>query len=57
VEPRALAVFDLTRELLSKKRRKIAIIADDVFQAIGLDKAAAYVTGLLNLIKHPVFSY
>jgi len=53
VEPRALAVFDLTRELLSKKRRKIAIIADDVFQAIGLDKAAAYATGLLNLIKHP----
>jgi len=42
---------------LSKKRRKIAIIADDVFQAIGLDKAAAYVKGLLNLIRHPVYSY
>jgi Archaeal ATPase. len=53
----ALAVFDLTREILKKRRRKIAIIADDVFQAIGLDKAAAYVKGLLNTIEHPVYSY
>jgi len=53
----ALAVFDLTREILKKRRRKIAIIADDVFQAIGLDKAAAYVKGLLNMIEHPVYDY
>jgi Archaeal ATPase. len=31
----AMAVFDLTREIL--RRRKVAVIADDVFQAIGLD--------------------
>jgi len=53
----ALAVFDLVREVLKKRRRKIAVIADDVFQAIGLDKAAAYVKGLLNMIEHPVYSY
>ncbi len=53
----ALAVFDLTREILKKRRRKIAVIADDVFQAIGLDKAAAYVKGLLNMIEHPVYMY
>jgi hypothetical protein len=53
----ALAVFDLTREILKKRRRKIAAIADDVFQAIGLDKAAAYVKGLLNMIEHPVYRY
>jgi hypothetical protein len=53
----ALAVFDLTREILKKQRRKIAVIADDVFQAIGLDKAAAYVKGLLNMIEHPVYDY
>jgi len=53
----ALAVFDLTREILKKRRRKIAIIADDVFQAIGLDKAATYVKGLLNMIEHPVYRY
>jgi hypothetical protein len=45
------------REILKKRRRKIAIIADDVFQAIGLDKAAAYVKGLLNMIEHPVYRY
>lgn len=53
----ALAVFDLTREILKKRRRKIAVIADDVFQAIGRDKAAPYVKGLLNMIEHPVYSY
>ena len=53
----ALAVFDLTREILKRRRRKIAVIADDVFQAIGLDKAAAYVKGLLNMIEHPVYDY
>jgi hypothetical protein len=53
----AMAVFDLLREILKKRRRKIAIIADDVFQAIGLDKAAAYVKGLLNTIEHPVYRY
>jgi hypothetical protein len=53
----AMAVFDLVRAILKKRRRKIAIIADDVFQAIGLDKAAAYVKGLLNTIEHPVYRY
>ncbi|MFZ8809839.1 MAG: ATP-binding protein, partial [Pyrobaculum sp.] len=53
----ALAVFDLVREILKKRRRKIAVIADDVFQAIGLDKAAAYVKGLLSMIEHPVYRY
>jgi Archaeal ATPase. len=50
----AMAVFDLTREIL--RRRKVAVIADDVFQAIGLDKAA-YVKGLLNMIEHPQYKY
>jgi hypothetical protein len=47
----------LVREVLKKRRRKIAVVADDVFQAIGLDKAAAYVKGLLNMIEHPVYRY
>jgi hypothetical protein len=50
----AMAVFDLTREVL--RRRKVAVIADDIFQAIGLDKAA-YVKGLLNMIEHPQYKY
>jgi hypothetical protein len=53
----AWAVFDFVRKVLKTRKTKIAIIADDVFQAIGLDKAAAYVKGLLNMIEHPVYSY
>lgn len=53
----ALAVFDLVRELLRRRKRKVAVIADDVFQAIGLDNAATYVKGLLNMIEHPVYDY
>jgi hypothetical protein len=53
----AMAVFDLTREVLRRRRRKVAVIADDLFQAIGLDKAAAYVKGLLNMIEHPQYKY
>ena len=51
----AMAVFDFTREVL--RRRKVAVIADDIFQAIGLDKAAAYVKGLLNMIEYPQYKY
>jgi hypothetical protein len=51
-------VFDLTREIDSEEAQ-----AEDrrhlhaVFQAIGLDIAVAYVKGLLNTIKYPVYDY
>jgi hypothetical protein len=53
----AWALFDFVRDLLKVRRAKVAIIADDVFQAIGLRYAAAYVKGLLNMIEHPVERY
>jgi len=53
----AWAVFDFVREVLKRKRRKMAVIADDVFQAIGLNRAAIYVKGLLNMIEHPFYNY
>ncbi len=37
--------------------KKIAVLTDDVFQAIGLDKAAIYVKGLLGLIEYPPEPY
>ncbi|MCX8137589.1 ATP-binding protein [Pyrobaculum aerophilum] len=43
--------------LIKKKRRKIAILADDVFQAIGVDKAASYVKWMLSVIEHPPGEY
>ncbi|MEM1610750.1 MAG: ATP-binding protein [Sulfolobales archaeon] len=51
------AAVDLARELIKAGRRKLAILADDVFQAIGLGKAAIYVKGLLGLIEYPPRSY
>lgn len=52
-----LAIF-VVRELLTRwRRRRIAVLIDDVFQAIGLDKAETYVKELLGLIEHPPASY
>jgi len=53
----AWALFDFVRELLKARRAKVAIVADDVFQAIGLNQAAGYVKGLLNTIEHPLYDY
>jgi len=39
------------------KMRKIAVLIDEIFQAIGLDKAETYVKTLLNLIEYPPASY
>ncbi|ADM28110.1 ATPase [Ignisphaera aggregans DSM 17230] len=38
-------------------RKKIAILADDVFQAIGLDKAEQIVKSFLNMIEWPSIEY
>jgi len=51
------ALFDFVRGLLKVRKARVAIIADDVFQAIGLRYAAAYVKGLLNMIEYPQYSY
>jgi len=36
---------------------RVAILVDEVFQAVGLDKAGIYVKSLLNLIEYPPRSY
>jgi len=38
-------------------KRKVAVLVDDVFQAIGIDKAARYVKGLLGLVEYPPEGY
>jgi hypothetical protein len=47
----------LANKLLKRWRKKIALLIDEVFQAIGLDRAEAYVKMLLNLIEYPPESY
>jgi hypothetical protein len=39
------------------KKKRVAILIDEVFQAIGLDKTEIYVKSLLNLIEYPPASY
>ncbi|GAB6948060.1 hypothetical protein JCM16161A_21900 [Vulcanisaeta sp. JCM 16161] len=51
------AVIDLARELIKVGRGRIAVLVDDVFQVIGLDRAAMYVKGMLGLIEHPPAEY
>ncbi|MEM1637568.1 MAG: ATP-binding protein [Pyrobaculum sp.] len=52
-----LAIGLLYSSIKRRIRRKIALLADDVFQATGLDKAEAMVKRLLNMIEHPSISY
>ena len=51
------AVVDLVRELIRAGRGKIAVLADEVFQVLGLGKASIYIKGLLGLIEYPPRSY
>ena len=53
----ASLVIDLADELIRRKKRKVAVLADDVFQAIGLGEAAKYVKALLGIIEYPPASY
>lgn len=39
------------------EKPRIAILLDDIFQAVGLDRAEAYVKTLLNLIEYPPGDY
>jgi Cdc6-like AAA superfamily ATPase len=50
----ATLAIDAVKWLISRwKRGRVAVLVDDAFQAIGLDKAAMYVKSLLGLTEHP----
>jgi len=54
----ATLAVDLAKELVGKwGKKRVAVLMDDAFQAIGLDKVETYVKGLLGLIEHPPASY
>jgi energy-coupling factor transporter ATP-binding protein EcfA2 len=53
----ATLALDFGDYALKLGKRKVAILVDDAFQAIGLDKAATYVKALLNLIEYPPKEY
>ena len=51
----AISVASLAMRRLSRPR--LALLLDDVFQAIGVDRAELYVKALLNLIEYPPSDY
>jgi hypothetical protein len=54
----ATLALDVIKDLISIwKKKRVAILVDEVFQAIGLDKAEIYVKSLLNLIEYPPANY
>jgi AAA+ ATPase superfamily predicted ATPase len=54
----ATLAIDAVKELIGIWRKeRVAVLIDEVFQAIGLNKAEIYVKSLLNLIEYPPKSY
>jgi hypothetical protein len=54
----AYLAVDLAKELIGRwGKKKVTVLVDEVFQAVGLDKAGIYVKSLLNLIEYPPRSY
>jgi KaiC/GvpD/RAD55 family RecA-like ATPase len=54
----ATLAIDAVKWLISRWRKgKVAVLVDDAFQAIGLDKAAMYVKALLGLVEYPPEGY
>jgi ATPase involved in DNA replication initiation len=50
--------IDIVRELLDRwGRRRVAVLVDEAFQAIGVERAGLYVKNLLNLIEYPPGDY
>jgi len=54
----ATLAMDAVKWLISRWRKgKVAVLVDDAFQAIGIDKAATYVKALLGLVEYPPEGY
>jgi len=52
-----IAIRIASRAMRKLRKPRIAVLMDDVFQAVGLDKAEAYTKILLNLIEYPSGDY
>ena len=52
-----VAINIASRVMRRLRRPKVALLMDDIFQAVGLDNAEKYVKILLNLIEYPPGDY
>ena len=53
----AMLVVDLVKHMIKSGKKRVAILVDDAFQAIGLNRAAIYIKSLLGLIEYPPGDY
>jgi hypothetical protein len=53
----AYLAIDMIRELMRRGKRRVAVLVDEAFQAIGVDKAGLYVKSMLSLIEYPPRDY
>jgi hypothetical protein len=53
----SLAVTAVRWLIEERRKRKVAVLVGDAFQAIGLEKVAMYVKSLLGLTEHPPEGY
>jgi hypothetical protein len=54
----ATLAVDAVRELIKHwGRGRVAVLVDEAFQAVGIDRAGLYVKSLLNLIEYPPRDY
>ena len=52
------AAINIASQVVKRMRKpRVAVLMDDMFQAVGLDNAEKYVKTLLNLIEHPPGDY
>jgi len=51
------AITIVGRALKKLRKPRVAVLMDDLFQAVGLDKAETYTKILLNLIEYPPEEY
>jgi len=52
------AAINVVRDVVRRfSRPKVALLVDDMFQAVGFNRAEAYVKALLNIIEYPPADY
>jgi molybdopterin-guanine dinucleotide biosynthesis protein len=53
----AYLAIEMIKELIRHGKKRVAVLVDEAFQAIGIEKAGLYVKKLLNLVEYPPRDY
>jgi hypothetical protein len=53
----AYLAIEAVKELIRRGKKRVAVLVDKAFQAVGIGKAALYVKKLLNLVEYPPRDY